>query len=275
MEATDSIPPLPGPPLHVPSVSCLPPHPSNPMPELSIIIPAYNEARRLPETLEKLKAFEKEVGFQWEVVVVIEKSSDNTLEITKELIGNQANFRIVAPGVQRGKGHAVRLGMLEATGEILLFMDADLSVPLEEVLVFQRYFAAHPEADILVGSRKHASSRIIRSQRWVRRRMGEAFNGILRGLTGITIRDTQCGFKAFRREAARKVFAHQRIDGFAFDVEVLLLANRFGLEVRELPVQWINSPDSRVCIVRDSLKMLRDALRIRRMVEDVPHPGKS
>jgi len=240
------------------------------MPEISIIIPAYNEARRLPPTLEKLKAFEKETNFQWEVLLVIEKSDDDTLELAKEAIKNQANFRIIAPGVQRGKGHAVRLGMREGKGKLLLFMDADLSVPLEEVIAFNDYFAAHPEVDLLIGSRKHASSRILRSQNWMRQRMGECFNTLLRGVTGITIRDTQCGFKAFRREAARLIFAHQRIDGFAFDVEVLLLAEHFGFRSAELPVQWSNSPDSRVRIVRDSLRMLRDAVIIRRQVERLP-----
>jgi len=240
------------------------------MPFLSIIIPAYNEARRLPHTLEQLKAFGKNFAFQWEVVLVIEKSADNTLELAREATKNQPDFRVIDPGIQRGKGHAVRVGMQEGRGDVLLFMDADMSVPLEEIVMFADYFAAHPQVDLLIGSRKHAGSRILRSQNWLRQRMGECFNALLRGLTGIAIRDTQCGFKALRREAARLIFAHQQIDGFAFDVEVLLLAAHFGFRAEELPVRWSNSPDSRVRIVHDSLRMLRDAVVIRHRVDRLP-----
>ena len=203
----------------------------------------------------------------WEVLVVVEKSEDETLDLAKAGVERQPNFRVLDPGVHRGKGFAVRHGMLNATGGLVVFMDADLSVPLEEVPVFFKYFAAHPEADVLVGSRKHTGSRIIKRQSWVRQRMGETFNWVLRRVAGIHIRDTQCGFKAFRQAATRAIFSRQQIDGFAFDVEVLLLAEQLGFCTVELPVQWINSPDSKVRIVRDSLRMLSDAIKVRGTVK--------
>ena len=235
-------------------------------PALTLVIPAFNEERRLPETLQRLGEFCKDLEITWEVLVIVEKSEDRTLDLAKAAAARQANFRVIDPEVHRGKGFAVRQGMLAAQGELVLFMDADLSVPLEEIPVFFEYQKAHPDVDVLVGSRKHAQSRIIKRQRWLRQRMGEAFNWILRRVAGIRIRDTQCGFKAFRRPAAQAIFSRQQIDGFAFDVEALLLAERLGFCVIELPVQWINSPDSKVRIVRDSLRMLRDAIRVRRLV---------
>lgn len=203
----------------------------------------------------------------WEVVVVVEKSEDGTLDLAKAAAESQANFRVIDPGCHRGKGFAVRQGMLNARGEIVLFMDADLSVPLEEVTTFMRYFDAHPEVDVLAGSRKHRRSRIVKRQSWLRQRMGETFNSLLQQVAGVRIRDTQCGFKAFRRLAAEAIFSRQEIDGFAFDVEVLLLAEEMGFRTVEMPVQWINSPHSHVRILTDSVNMLLDAIRVRAMVK--------
>jgi len=235
-------------------------------PELSIVIPAYNEARRLPQTLRQLIAFCNRLENSWEGVIVVEKSTDETLDLARRAVQGQENFKVIDTGVHRGKGAAVRRGMLEAEGGIILFMDADLSVPPEEILEFLRFFREHPGVDILVGSRKHAQSQILRRQSWLRQRMGESFNWMLRRVAGIRVRDTQCGFKAFRRDAARAIFGRQQLDGFAFDVEVLLLAEKLGYATRELPVRWINSPDSRVNIVRDSARMALDAIRVRRLV---------
>lgn len=202
----------------------------------------------------------------WEVVIVVEPGRDGTLELAEQFAAGQANFRVIGNAVHRGKGYAVRTGMLAALGELVFYMDADLSVPLEEVPRFVAHFAEHPEVDGIAGNRQHAGSRIVRRQSALRRRMGVAFNQILRALGAVELRDTQCGFKAFRREASREIFRRARIDGFAFDVEVLLLAERLGYRVVDRPVEWINSPDSHVRIVRDSARMLLDALRVRRLV---------
>jgi hypothetical protein len=156
--------------------------------------------------------------------------------------------------------------MREARGQIVFYMEADLSVPLEEIDAFLAYFAANPLVQVLLGSRQHADSRIERRQSLLRQTMGKTFNRILRTLSLIPFRDTQCGFKAFRRAAAQEIFQLQTIDGFAFDVEVILLAQALEYRVGELPVRWLNSPESKVHIVRDSLRMLMDAFTVRRRV---------
>lgn len=199
-----------------------------------------------------------------EVVIVVEPSTDGTREIAAEAAARQPNFRVLTYARQRGKGHAVRTGVLEATGAFVFYMDCDLSVPLRDVESFVRYFQGHPEADVLFGNRQHAQSRITVRQSWLRQRMGQTFNAILRRLTLAGVHDTQCGFKAFRHAAAQTIFSQQRLDGFAFDVEVLLLAQKLGLHVADLPVEWRNSPESKVRLVRDSFQMLFDTLRIRR-----------
>ena len=237
-------------------------------PYLSIVVPAYNEARRLPQTLDTLRDFFREFTRTFEVLIVVERSADGTLEIAGEAARQQENFLAIDNGPQRGKGHAVRCGVLRARGGHIFYMDADLSVPLAEVGAFLAYFDAHPEVDVLLGNRQHARSRIVRRQSALREGMGKTFNCLLQALGLASLHDTQCGFKAFRRTAAQEIFSRQRLDGFAFDVEVLLLAERLGCKIADLPVEWRNSPDSRVRLVRDSLAMLRDMRRVRRLVDD-------
>ena len=239
-----------------------------PEPAVSIVVPAYNEALRLPHSLVELSRYFASggLGESVEVLIVVEHGTDGTLELAREIVAEQANFRVIDNRVQRGKGYAVRSGMREARGAIVFYMDADLSVPLEEIDRFLAHFAANPGVDVLLGSRQHAESRVERRQSLLRQTMGKTFNRILRTLSLIPFRDTQCGFKAFRQDAAREIFALQSIDGFAFDVEVILLAQALGYRVAELPVRWLNSPESKVHIVRDSLRMLLDAFTLRRRV---------
>jgi glycosyltransferase involved in cell wall biosynthesis len=231
---------------------------------VSIVIPAYNEARRLPPTLRALAEWSANCAGTVEVIIVVEPGTDGTREIAIEAAARQPNLRVLANSEQRGKGFAVRTGMRAATGAFVFYMDADLSVPLGEVAAFLAHFRAHPEIDVLFGNRQHAESKITRRQAWLRRTMGQVFNAIIQRLALTGVRDTQCGFKAFRRAAAEMIFARQEIDGFAFDVEVLLLAQQLGLRVADLPVEWRNSPESKVNLVRDSLGMIRDAWLIRR-----------
>jgi dolichyl-phosphate beta-glucosyltransferase len=233
-------------------------------PYLSIVVPAYNEARRLPPTIAALGNFVRDFTRTSEVLIVVEESTDGTLELAVGQAGQQAHFQVIDNGPKRGKGHAVRSGMLKARGEIVFFMDADLSVPLAEVSAFLRRFEEAPEVDVLIGNRQHARSRITRRQTPLREGMGKIFNRVLQTMALVDLRDTQCGFKAFRQEACREIFGRQQLDGFAFDVEVLLLADRLGYVVEDLPVEWINSPESKVEILSDSLKMLRDTWGIRR-----------
>ena len=236
-------------------------------PYLSIVVPAYNEAPRLPQTLDSLRDFGREFTRTVEVLFVVEHSRDGTLGIATEAARRQENFLAIDNGPQRGKGHAVRSGMLRARGAHVFYMDADLSVPLGEIGAFLAHFASHPEVDVLLGNRQHARSRIVRRQSPLRESMGKGFNRLLQTFGLASLHDTQCGFKAFRRDAAHAIFSRQQLDGFAFDVEVLLLAERLGLHISDLPVEWRNSADSRVRLVRDSLAMFRDLLRVRRLVD--------
>ena len=237
-------------------------------PFLSIVVPAYNEAQRLPPTLAKMGEFFREFTRTFEVLIVVEQSTDGTLDIASAFAREQANFQAIDNRPRRGKGHAVRTGMLRARGEIAFYMDADLSVPLEEVPTFLAYFAEHRGIDVLLGNRQHAQSRITRHQTRLREGFGKTFNRVLQTLRLAPFRDTQCGFKAFRRAAAQAIFSRQTLDGFAFDVEVLLLAERLGYKTADLPVEWINSAASKVRLFGDSLAMLRDTFRVRRIVEE-------
>lgn len=230
-------------------------------PHLSLVIPAFDEARRLPPTIAALHEFCESLPFECEIRVVVERSGDGTLEVARQLVRDRPHFTVVDNGVHRGKGFAVRTGVRQSRGAFIFYMDADLSVPLPEVHAFLAYFGAHPDVEVLIGNRQHARSRIVRRQSFFRRTLGQCFNVVLRTAGLVSVHDTQCGFKAFRAEAAHAIFARQRVDGFAFDVEVVLLAKKLGFRIADLPVEWSNSPASHVHIVRDSVRMLRDTLR--------------
>ncbi|CAN5573675.1 glycosyltransferase family 2 protein [soil metagenome] len=208
------------------------------------MIPCRNESRRLPATLQAIQAFLDAGSLTVEVIIVVEKGTDNTEEIAQDAARGDARFRAICNPVGRGKGYAVKTGMLAAGGEIVFFMDADLSVPLRYVTEFLPYFGEG--ADVVFGSRRHRESVIPRNQPFFRVVSGRLFNHALR-LTGATsFKDTQCGFKAFRHEAARKIFQKVELDGFAFDVEVLALAEVFGYKIVERPVEWTDAPGSTV-----------------------------
>lgn len=223
----------------------------------------------MPPTLTALVEFFRGFTRTYEVLVVVEQSTDGTLEIAAKQVAQQAHFQVIDNGPKRGKGHAVRSGMQRARGDIVFYMDADLSVPLAEVPVFLQHFEQTPKVDVLIGNRQHAMSRITRRQSPLREGMGKIFNRVLQALVLVDLRDTQCGFKAFRQAACQEIFSRQQVEGFAFDVEVLLLAARLGYVVEDLPVEWINSPESHVEIVADSLRMLRDTWQIRRRLRHV------
>jgi dolichyl-phosphate beta-glucosyltransferase len=242
--------------------------PASGAPFVSLVIPAFNEALRLEASVRALREYLSYARWAHEVILVVERSSDGTLDLARRLTAGQAEFLVLGNDTHRGKGYAVRCGMSRARGDLAFFMDADLSTPLPEIDGFLAHFDACPEVDILVGNRQHPQTAILKQQSLVRRKMGQAFNRVLRSITGVSLRDTQCGFKAFRRSAREEIFSRQTLDGFAFDVEVLLLAERLGFRWADLPVQWTNSEGSKVHLFRDSFRMLRDALRVRRIVDD-------
>lgn len=236
-------------------------------PLVSFVIPAYNEERRLPLSLRDIQSFFTKMPIPLEVLVMVEKSTDRTLELANKEVGSDSRFKIIDNQVHRGKGYAVKSGMLKARGDVVFFMDADLSTPLSEVIKFLAHFGEHPETHVIIGSRADAKSQIVKKQSWFRRNLGRGFNQFVQifGVRGIS--DTQCGFKAFRRDACGEIFSRQTLDGFAFDVEVLILAQELGYKMDVLPVRWINSADSKVRVLIDPLKMLWDLIRIRRIVQ--------
>ncbi len=229
---------------------------------LSVVIPAFNEARRIGPTLAAVRSWIEAKGIQAEIIVVDDGSRDRTADKAREALSGFGRARIIEVPKNRGKGAAVRTGVLEAAGDLILISDADLSTPITEAEKFLPPIEA--EADIVIGSRALSGADIQVRQRRLREGMGKFFNRLVRGLVLKGVPDTQCGFKLFRREAARAVFSEARICGFCFDVEALALAARQGFRVRQVPVVWRDSPPSRVRLVRSSLGMLADLIRIRR-----------
>ena len=229
-------------------------------PELSIIIPAFNEEKRLARTLERVRDYIVEKGFDAEVIVVDDGSSDGTAKLVEEWRTRMPNLRLASNDRNRGKGYSVRHGMLEARGHIALFTDADLSTPIEEA---DRLLAAVKHVEVAIGSRALDRSLISVHQSRFRELAGAIFNRIVRRMTGVDFRDTQCGFKAFIRQPATVIFEQQRVEGFGFDPEILFLAKRHGLRAVEIPVRWAHDPATKVHVVRDSLRMFRDLVRIR------------
>jgi glycosyltransferase involved in cell wall biosynthesis len=230
-------------------------------PFLSIVIPAYNEAQRLGDTLVKIGAYLDDRDIDAEILVVDDGSSDATAALAASALSGRRG-RVLANGENRGKGASVRHGVLAAEGRFVLVTDADLSTPIEE---HARLAAAmrDRQLDVAIGSRAVAGSDVRVRQAWLRRTMGRTFNTIIRTLTGLPFHDTQCGFKLMDRLRVRPFFEKMVVDRFAFDVELLFLCVRFGLSVEELPVIWVNAAGSKVSILADPINMILDVLRVR------------
>jgi glycosyltransferase involved in cell wall biosynthesis len=227
---------------------------------LSIVIPAFNEEERLPNTLRKVMDFLETQDFESQVLVVDNGSTDRTSEITREFSANHSNL-LLFHEQRAGKGLAVRRGMLEATGEFRFICDADLSMPIEEVLNFLP--PKLENFDIAIGSRE-APGAIRHDEPLYRHWIGRAFNILVWILAVPGFRDTQCGFKCFRASVAEDLFRIQRLDGWTFDVEVLFVAQRRGYRIIEVPINWYFYPASRIHVFRDSINMFADLFRIRR-----------
>jgi glycosyltransferase involved in cell wall biosynthesis len=230
--------------------------------ELSIVVPAFNEEKRLAKSLQSIRAYVKSRSLRAEVLVVDDGSTDSTARIVELSRKEFPELRLISNGRNRGKGFSVRHGMLEARGEIALFTDADLSAPIEEA---DKLLAALRDGayDGVIGSRAMDRSLIEVRQSAFREQAGIVFNRIVRRITGLPFQDTQCGFKAFRRERARAIFEQQRTTGFGFDPEILFLAQRKGLHIAEIPVRWAHHPATKVNLFGDSLRMFLDLLAIR------------
>ncbi|MFH1183772.1 MAG: dolichyl-phosphate beta-glucosyltransferase [Chloroflexota bacterium] len=230
---------------------------SNPL--LSIVIPAHNEERRLPRTLEQVFAFLERQHYSAEVLVAENGSTDRTLAIARDYAGRHPTLRVIHAD-ERGKGLAVRLGMLAAAGEYRFMCDADLSMPIEQVNRFLP--PALNAVDVAIGSREVQGAR--RYDEPLHRHLGGRFiNLLIRLLILPSLQDTQCGFKCFRAAVAQDLFHHQTLDGWSFDIELLFIAYRRGYGVVEVPVDWYYRSESKVNAVRDALRMINDIFRIR------------
>jgi dolichyl-phosphate beta-glucosyltransferase len=231
--------------------------------DLSIVVPAYNEALRITPTLERLHAFLQRQPLRYEIVVVDDGSRDNTCDVVTALTSRVANLRLVKQSPNRGKGAAVRAGMLAANGQIRVMCDADGSMPAE---MLPRILApiTSCRAAIAIGSRYAPGAHTDQHQPWYRVAWSRLCNKIIQRSLVPGVRDTQCGFKAFTAETARELFSVARIDGWAFDLEILALAKRRGLIVEEVGVEWADDGRSRVNPLKDMWKVIREAVTIRR-----------
>ena len=228
---------------------------------LSVVIPAYNEEKRIEGTLREIIAYLKNKPFRSEIIVVNDGSSDKTFDTAKAILDGFEGSQVVSRTENRGKGYSVREGVLHAVGDIILFSDADLSTPIQE---FEKLIEwIRKGYDVAIGSRDVKGADIVIHQSWLRECMGKIFNIFVQALTLRGLKDTQCGFKCFTGKTARDVFTRQTITGFGFDVEILFIARSLDYKIKEVPIQWFNSPRSKVSVFSDPLKMFLDLFKIR------------
>jgi dolichyl-phosphate beta-glucosyltransferase len=228
-------------------------------PFLSIVVPAYNEERRLPETLPRIVDFLRAQTYPCEVIVVDDGSADGTARVV-EYLAAEAPSLLLIKNEHRGKGYAVKTGVLEAAGDYIFLCDADLSMPIEEVANFLP--PALEEYDVAIGSREVEGARRY-DEPGLRHLMGRVFNTLVRLLAVRGFQDTQAGFKCFARQAAHEMFPYQTMDGFGFDVEILFIAQKRGYRIVEVPINWYYMSNSRISPVSDSVRMFQEILQVR------------
>jgi len=230
-------------------------------PQLSIVIPAYNESARIEDALQRVMSCVAEQGWDAEVLVVDDGSRDNTAAIVQRWMSNNPRLHLVQNPGNKGKGYSVRNGLLQAAGEIVMFTDADLSAPMEEAELL--IAAINEGADVAIGSRWMDRTRQTIHQPLYRQFFGRCFNWITRTVMGLPFKDTQCGFKAFKRSAAQVIFRLQTIERWGFDPEILFIARKLRYVIREVPVTWGHDERTRMSYLKDGMKMLQDMSRIR------------
>ena len=238
---------------------------------VSIIIPAYNEELRLLTTLASTAEYFANRGEPFDILVIDDGSKDNTAGVVEEYQRRHPDYKVQCHGygANRGKGYAVRFGMRKATGDLRLFCDADLATPVEE---YEVILAAMERigAQIGIGSRPLEESHLVVHQPWLRERLGRSFNVAVQALAVKGIKDTQCGFKIFTAACAEDVFSRCVIDAFAFDCEALLVADRLGYKIAEVPIRWSHKDGSKVSMVRDGTRMIKDLMAVRWLHRDLP-----
>lgn len=240
--------------------------------KLSFVVPVFNEEKRIQKTVREITLFRSNLPSESEWIFVDDGSTDRTEVLAHEALGGMPRRWMKLP-TNQGKGRAVQTGILAATGDYIFFTDADLSTPLAEYELLLN--SLRQGYDVAVGSRAIRDSRVMVHQNWLRESMGKIFNRIARLLTFRGVRDSQCGFKAFRREAARTLFGLQKTKGFSFDAEILYLAQKLNYRIVEVGVAWTNSKNSKVRIIEDSFLMLADLFRIRWFHRNLKQGGRA
>lgn len=228
---------------------------------LSVVVPAYNEEERLERTLNRLLEYFLAQTYTFDIQIVSDGSVDKTNEIAQAYAQRTPHVQLLDYKSNRGKGYAVRYGVLKAQGDYILFCDADLATPIEEIEKLLPH--ALKGVDVVIGSRPLKESNLLIRQPFYREWLGRAFNKAVQLLAVKGIQDTQCGFKLFKREAAHAVFNLCSLDGFSFDFEVLYMARRLGYQIEEVPIRWMHQPGSKVRLLRDGSRMLRDLVWLR------------
>lgn len=230
-------------------------------PHLSVVVPAYNEEERLPRTLARLEEYYEAQEYPYDVLVVSDGSQDKTGDLVRAFAEHNPKFALLEYHPNHGKGHAVRVGMLEAKGDLVLFCDADLATPQEET---EKLLArVHDGADVAIGSRPLRESKLEKHQPFLREALGRCANKVVQALAVPGIDDTQCGFKLFTRKASQDIFGLGTLDGFSFDIEALMIARDLGLRIDEVPIRWSHQEGSKVVFWRDYPLVLKDLLKLR------------
>lgn len=235
--------------------------PMRTQPRLSIVVPAYNEHERLGPTIHSYLAYCRDRRLEVELIVVDDGSLDATSAVVESLSAEYPELRLIRLAENRGKGYAVRTGVVNARGRLVLFADADAATPMSELERLES--AIRAGADVAIGSRELAGPGVQVQARLYRRVIGRVFHFLVETLTVRTIKDTQCGFKLFRGPVAHDLFSRMRMNGFSFDVELLMMAQRRGYQIVEVPVNWVHQPGSKVNLAVDSMRMARDLFVIR------------
>ncbi len=230
---------------------------------LSIVVPAYKEEKRLYKILESVDQYRDNHDFIVELVVVIDGSLDGTAEIARQYAAKNKYCIVIDRKENKGKGYSVKEGVLVASGKYILFADADNSTPLEQV---DKLLAATPSFDVLIGSRYADDGKLAIAQPFYRIAGSRALNLVIQLLAARGIKDTQCGFKLFEKEAAKQIFKRQTLDRFSFDIELLAIARKLGYKIKEVGVVWYDDPHSTVNPIKDGLRMIKDAWQTRKNI---------
>jgi dolichyl-phosphate beta-glucosyltransferase len=233
----------------------------DPAVHLSIVIPVYNEEKRIAPSLEKLVAYLEKQTYSREIILVDDGSRDNGIAVAQSLLQGRETCRVIDYGSNRGKGYALKQGMLASRGQYVLFTDADLSTPIEELDQMWQWF--EQGYDIVQGSRKMPGASVERHQPWLRENMGKVFTALSNILVNVNVRDVTCGFKAYKGAVAHDLYGAQVIFDWSFDAEIIHIARRRGYRLKEVPVRWLDERGTKVNLVRDSVRSFAGLLQIR------------